>query len=127
MVSPERVEAVGVVLGCVLVAVLVVALFSGVADPGSSQLGFAAATLAAGVAVGALVVARDAFAYETVWAFALGAWLAAAVLVTFATHGRLAVLVFLDTYLDPTEYRGLVLALAALAGALSARAYGRFA
>jgi hypothetical protein len=117
MIDADELERVGVGAGVVL----------GDVTTTGARTPFVAAVLGLGVLAGAVAAGTDAVAYETVWAFALGAWLAAVPLVSFATEGRIAVLVVADLYLDDAGYRVLVLVAAAVGGAAVAAGYDRYA
>jgi hypothetical protein len=126
MTDPGRFERVGTAAGVVLVAVFVVAVLADVAAA-DARTAFAFLVVALGVLAGVVAATTGVLAYETVWAFALGAWLVALPLVSLAPEGRVAVLVATDTFLDDAGYRVLVLAVASLGGAVVAAGYGRYA
>lgn len=126
MTDAGRFERVGVAAGVVLVAVFVVALLADVAAT-DARTAFVVAVLALGVAAGVVAATTGVLAYETVWAFALGAWLLAVPLVSLAPEGRVAVLVASNVFLDDAGYRVLVLAVASLGGVVVATGYDRYA
>jgi enamine deaminase RidA (YjgF/YER057c/UK114 family) len=126
MSDASRLERAGVVVGCVLVATFVVALFADAAGTNDARTAFVGSVLALGVAAGVVVATTRVLAYETVWAFALGTWLVAIPLVALAPEVRIAVLVVFDTFLENAGYRVLVLVIAALGGALAAVLYDRY-
>jgi hypothetical protein len=126
MTDLGRFERAGVAAGVVLVAVFVVALLADVAAA-DARTAFAAAVLLLGALAGVVAATTGVLEYETVWAFALGAWLLAVPLVSLAPEGRVAVLVASNVLLDDAGYRVLVLAVASLGGAAVAAGYGRYA
>jgi hypothetical protein len=126
MTDPGRFERVGVAAGVVLVAVFVVAVLADVAAA-DARTAFAFLVVALGVLAGVVAATTGVLAYETVWAFALGAWLLAVPLVSLAPEGQVAVLVLSDVLLDDAGYRVLVLAVASLGGAVVATGYDRYA
>jgi hypothetical protein len=126
MIDADGLERVGVGAGVMLVAVFVLAVLGDVTTAGARS-SFVAAVLALGVLAGVVAAGTEVVAYETVWAFALGAWLAAVPLVSFAVEGRIVVLVVTDHYLGDAGYRVLVLVAAAVGGAAVAAGYDRYA
>ncbi|MFC6952435.1 hypothetical protein [Halorubellus litoreus] len=126
MTDLGRFERVGVAAGVALVAVFVVALLAD-AVATDARTAFVVAVLALGALAGVVAATTGVLAYETVWAFALGAWLVAVPFVSLAPEGRIAVLVASNVFLDDAGYRVLVLAVASLGGVVVAAGYGRYA
>ncbi|WP_323674211.1 hypothetical protein [Halorubellus sp. PRR65] len=126
MTEAGRFERAGVVVGVLLVAVFVVALLGDVTAT-AARTPFAVVVLALGALAGVVAATSGVLDYETVWAFALGAWLVAVPLVSLAPEGRLAVLVASNVFLDDAGYRVLVLAVAGVGGAMAAAGYDRYA
>lgn len=126
MTDAGRFERVGVAVGVVLVAVFVVALLADVAAP-DARTAFAAAVVVLGVLAGVVAATTGVVDYESVWAFALGAWVVAVPFVSLAPEGQVVVLVLSNVLLDDAGYRVLVLAVASAGGAVVAATYRRYA
>jgi hypothetical protein len=123
--EPDRFEVAGIMIGCGLFGVFLVALVGGLIDASVTRTAFTAVVLAGGILGGVVVAYYGVVGYETVWAFDLGAWLAAMAFVAFANQVRVGILVFANTYLSTGEYRLVVLAAAILVGALTTRVVKR--
>jgi hypothetical protein len=120
-------ERVGVIAGCAFVAVFVVALLGQAAARNDAWTPFVVAVLVLGVAAGVVAATTGVLEYETVWAFALGAWLAAVPLVTYPGEARILLVLLFDTYLQNPAYRVFVLAVAGVGGAVTTQVYDRLA
>lgn len=121
---PGRFEAVGIVIGCVVLGTFLAPLFAGlVGGPGQHLL--VPFALALGVIGGALIAYYDVVTYETVWSFTLGTWLAGTLLSVLQDPIRIGFLVVLDTHPTVMQYRVGVLVVALLLGYATSRLYAQ--
>lgn len=125
-VGPPRFEAVGIVIGCVVLSSFLVGLATSTFREPPSQALILAGMLGFGVGGGLVVAHVRLVSYEAVWSFTLGAVLGGTGLLAVSERVRLVILVFLDTYLSIAETRSVLFVLAILLGVASSSLYARY-